>query len=343
MNIKKTIKNSLYGFYTNPLSKILYNNEIKNRSQLHLDEIIPLSQKINMFSPFSPEIHKPNDWYGHAKIFKQFLGLSKNYQFKFIIEHGLHLVKDVLDIELETNLPSFVTYSDFRANVIKKYKKNVFCVGPFIHYAPHYLTTQQLLNEKGRLGKTILLFPSHSSGDLDFKYDIKALCKKVEKLARNHNSIRVCLYWKDVLLGHAKFYKSFGFECVTAGHILDPLFLPRLKSIIETSDLTISNIAGNHVGYCIFMNKPHIILPQIHKISGRRSEKKLLEDVWWKSKSYIEVVNTFSKVFDRISQKQQQIVDYYWGVSKIKTKKEFMNIIKKTEEIYKTYKKQRYD
>lgn len=336
-NIKKNIKSVAYKVNRNPLSKLLYQSSIEKRSRMALTDIKGLSGNINLFAPFTSEIHEPNDWYGHAKIFKQFLGLPENHQFKFIIEHGLHLVEDILSIELETDLPSFVTYSDFRAQIIKKYSKVPFCVGPFINYASSSLSIEEILSEKKRLGKSILVFPSHSSGDLDFHYNITEFCKKVKKIGKKYNSIRVCLYWKEAQAEHAKYYNSFGFECVTAGHILDPLFLPRLKSIIEISDLTISNVAGNHVGYSIFMNKPHIILPQIHQINGRKSEKKLLEEAWWKSPSYQAIVKEFTNISDKITPRQRSLVNYYWGVDKIKTKNEFLKIVKKTEEIFKNY------
>lgn len=45
------------------------------------------------------------------------------------------------------------------------------------------------------------------------------------------------------------------YEVVTAGHYYDYNFLPRLRSIIETSDITMSNNLGSHLGQCIYLNK----------------------------------------------------------------------------------------
>lgn len=337
MNIKKSIKNVVYTLYKNPFSKLLYQKEIGKRSKISLNNINPLSKEINFFSPTSNELHPSNNWYGHAKIFKQYLGLPENYQFKFIIEHGLHLTDTMLNVELESNLPSVITYSKFRSNIIKQYGKQAFCIGPFIYYAPHFLNYKELLAEENRLGKCLLLFPSHSTGELTIHYDLNELCKRVKEIGKNYDSIRVCLYWKEVLSGRAKYYEEFGFECVTAGHILDPLFLPRLKSIIEVATTTISNSVGNHIGYSVFMGKPHIITPQKQTVSGRRSEKNLLEHSWWKSKPTAELIKVFTKITDQITTSQKSLVNYYWGVDNIKTKKEFMEIIEKTEQIYKLY------
>ena len=62
---------------------------------------------------------------------------------------------------------------------------------------------------------------------------------------------------------------------VTAGYIMDPLFLSRLKSIIQLSDLTMSNNVGTHLGYCIYLNKPHWIVRQ--KIGNTSHNQKHLE------------------------------------------------------------------
>ncbi|MDO8573446.1 MAG: hypothetical protein Q7R77_01720 [Candidatus Daviesbacteria bacterium] len=338
MDIKKPAKKALYSFYANPLSKILYNSEIKKRSHLYLSEIIPLSQKINMFAPFSPEIHKPNDWYGHAKIFKKFLGLSSGYKFKFTIEHGTYLDDEIADIDLEDNLPSIITYSKNRADILRHKKAHVFSIGPFIHYAPDFLSENEFSKEKKRLGKNLLVFPMHSTMDTNFNFNITKLCRVIGKLGKDFNKIRICLYWIDVLNGHYKIYQDFGFECVTAGHILDPLFIPRLKSIIKLADYTISNGISTHVAYNIFLNKPHYIIPQKFHLSGNIKEIKT-NSILVGSDPYKKILNAFSKPGLKISAEQRRLVDYYWGMNEVKTKKEFLAIVDKTESIYEELKK----
>lgn len=331
MNTRTFVKRILYRAQQNPLSLLVYENELKKRAKLELIDIEGLSKPINIFSP-SYEIHKPNEWYGHASIFKNFLNLPKSYIFKFTIEHGMHLTNSMLNLEKESLLPSVVTYSQFRKKAITPSGKKAFCVGPFIHYAPHYLSKSQLQKEKKKLGKVLLVFPSHSSVDFALDYDVQEFLKKVRRIAKDFDTVRICLYWKDVLRGRAANYSEY--ECVSAGHIMDPMFLPRLKSIIETSDLGVSSVAGNHVGYSLFMGKPHVILPQKHTISGNKSEKKLIEDAWWKEKSYVEILKAFSNYSDKISSDQKKIIGYYWGFSEIKTKREFLDIVKETEKLY---------
>lgn len=336
MCLKQQIKKALYLYNKNPLSKLLYEKEIKKRSKLSFTNIKALSKHINMFAPYTYELHHPNDWYGHAKIFKKFLGLTETYQFKFVIEHGTCITNETVRVDLETNLPSFVTYSNRRASVFKKYKDYVYSIGPFINYADDLLSEEEFNKENKRLGKSLLLFPMHSTLDTKCNFDIINLCKIVKKIGKNFNTIRVCLYWTDLLKGHAKIYRDLGFEVITAGHILDPNFLPRLRSIIKLASYTVSNGISSHVAYCIFFNKPHYIIPQKLYLSGNSNEIAI-KSVYVKSQPYKQVLKAFSKPYADITKKQYSLLNNYWGINETISKKDFLNIVYETEEIFKRY------
>lgn len=338
MFIKQQLKKLLYISNKHPLSKLLYEKEIKKRSSLPITNIKALSRYINMFAPYTNELHPPNDWYGHAKNFKNFLGLPQKYQFKFIIEHGTCITDETVKIDLETNLPSFITYSKRRASVFKQYKDYVYSIGPFIHYAPDLLTSEEFSQEKKRLRKNLLFFPMHSTLDTNCNFDIIDLCKTIKKIGKNFNTIRVCLYWIDVLKGLNKIYQDFGFEVITAGHILDPNFLSRLRSIIKLASYTASNGISSHVAYCIFFKKPHYIFPQKLNFSGN-SHEIIIKSVYMKSHPYREVRQAFSKPYNNITNRQYALVNKYWGLSESRSKQEFLNIVYETEEIFKSYQK----
>lgn len=331
--LKQIAKKALFTLNKNPLSKFQYEREITKRSKLPLTNIEGLSKNINHFSPYTNEICTPNDWYGHAKVFKSFLGLPNTYQFKFIIEHGLHLVDHVLDIEFESNLPSFLTHSKFRADIIKKHNRKAFYIGPFIHYAQSFYSQDKIVVEKKRLGKNILIFPGHSISYAIANYDNKWFLSKIKQLAKGFDTIRICLYWADVQLGLHKYYQQLGFACLTAGHVLDPLFLSRLKSLIEISDLTISNEAGTHVSYSVFLNKPHIIFHKFPKIKANKKWTNYYQK-GWSAKSYMDILEGFSKVQFKITSTQRKLADKYFGINDIKSKAEFKKIIDLTEKIY---------
>lgn len=334
MAVKKILKDFIFFINRNPVSKYLYNKEISLRSKMNLTDIYQLSKHIQVFSPFTMEINPANDWYGHASIFKKYLGLPQSYQFKFIIEHGTFPTEQVSEVELEPKLPVFLTYSNYRVDILKKYRDHAFSIGPFIHYAPTFYSKDKITSEKKRLGKNLLIFPAHSLSYVINDYDQKWFIKKINKLAKDFDSVRVCLFWADILLGLHKYYSDLGFECVTAGHILDPNFLPRLKTIIEISDLTISNDVGTHVGYSVYLDKPHIIFHKVPEVKGTKKWTNIQSD-YWSSTPYLKLLKEFSKVSYNITPTQHKVANqYYGGKNNIKTKAYLLRIVDFAESIY---------
>src|SRR3989344_1711427 len=332
--LKKIIKDLVFTVNRNPVSSFIYEREISKRSKLPITDIYSLSKHIQVFSPFTKEINPANDWYGHAKNFKKYLSLPQNYQFKFIIEHGTYLNDKVAEVELEPNLPTFLTYSNFRVNVLKKYRDHAFSVGPFIHYASTLYSKEKINQEKKRLGKNILVFPAHSFSYIIHEYDKSWFINNIKNLTGDFKTVRICLFWADIQLGLHKYYERLGYECVTAGHILDPNFLPRLKTLIEISDLTISNDAGTHVSYCTYLNKPHIIFHKVPKVKGNKKWTKTSFDIWT-AEPYKEILKEFSKISHRVTSIQRRVVDKYYGSkNNIKTPSELRKIVSFTEKIY---------
>lgn len=333
--LKQFTKKTLFFINKNPISKVLYQNEISNRAKLPIMEIDLLSKPINLFSPYTNEVHPPNDWYSHAKIFKKFLGLDEKYQFKFVIEHGSFLTPLMSPPEMESPFSIIVTSNKFRAKILKKYKDYSFSVGPFIHYAKNFYTKAQIIAEKERLGKNILVFPGHSAVHHIQKFDNEWFIKEIKKIAKDFDSIRICLYWSDIQLGFHKYYQNLGFECITAGHIIDPNFLPRLKGIIEIADLTMSNDIGTHIGFSVFMDKPHILFHRFPRLQANRKWERELTIRHWQSKPFQEILDSFAKVSYKITPKQRSIANkYYGGRNDLRNKKEFKKIVDFSEKIY---------
>lgn len=335
MSLRKAAKDFLFLINKNPVSRFLYEREISKRAKMPLTDILSLSKHIQVFSPFTTEINPSNDWYGHAKHFKKYLNLPLDYQFKFVIEHGFFPSEQISQPELEPNFESYITSNKHRLRVVKKIKKHVFNIGPFIHYVDHYLSKDKILEEKKRLGKNILVFPAHSFSYIIVNYNSKWFREKIKKISKNFDSVRICLFWADISLGLHQYYQSLGFECVTAGHILDPNFLPRLKSLIEISDLTVSNDIGTHTGYSIYMNKPNIVFYK--KPAGLKGSKKWkdLQKEHWASKPYRDLLEIFSQNRFKITPKQRQLADLYFGGKEdIKSRKAFQKIVDLTEKYY---------
>jgi FkbM family methyltransferase len=283
----------------------------------------------------SNEIFQPNDFYGHASILKKYVKLPENYQIKAAIEHGAGIGGNIWDQNIKNILPAIFTSSYYRSRILKNNtQKKIFVIGPKIQYAKHYLTEEELQIKKEKLGKNLLSFPTHSTHYVNSHYDIQKYCQVLKELGKDYKSIRVCLYWKDILRGLDKEYKRNGFEVETAGHMFDPLFLSRLKSIIETATFTTSNNIGTILGYCIILKKPHLLAESEIKRDSLYSNKLAECSDLTNQPDANEIREAFTEIQENITPKQKEIVNKYWGVSEFNSIEEMDAIIKECEELY---------
>lgn len=185
------------------------------------------------------------------------------------------------------------------------------------------------------MGKNLLAFPCHSTHHVDVNYDISEYCRFLESIGKNFNKIRICLFWKDILRGYARIYSDFGFDCVTAGHMYDPLFLPRLKSIICTATISTSMACGTSVAYCVIMGKPHFVKDMQCNYNAA-SKEILLRDTQGEITFNAEPIlqAAFGELRDDITDKQKELVDRYWGTSSFRTVEEIRTILSIAEDMY---------
>ena len=303
--------------------------KIMRKARMPVQAVNILAEDIPLVSN---EIHSPNNFYGHASALKKYAGYSPAYKIKASIEHGIYLSNKSWSGDIKAKLPAIFVFSKNEQKVLnikKNTNKAIFGLGPLIHYAEDILSAKKLDSEKKRLGQNLLVFPAHSTHHIDSHYDIHHFCKTIKKMGKDFDSIRICLYWKDILRGNDKIFKEYGFECVTAGHIYDPNFLPRLKSIINTSTITASNQVGTHLGYSIFMGKSHYLIDQFVEFDC--ISDNIDPEAYNMNKRFLEIFGVLS---DKITKEQYDFVNQYWGFDDIKSKEQIRKIFEITENLY---------
>ncbi len=239
---------------------------------------------------------------------------------KLSVEHGVYFCADVLEIDIKrvsrNSHSCLITFGDFRAAKIQKWaarnEKKFLCakVGPYIHYANPFYGSDETGRLKARLGRMLLVFPAHGYERAEVRYDIDAFIFEVKKISSSYKSVCVSMYWHDFLDGKSEPYEAEGWEIVSAGHRSDPYFLQRQRSLIELSDMTISNMVGTHVGYCVSLGKPHYIFSQM--VENSEVIATIGETMLPQLK---DVHAAFAEFDDAISSKQKDIVEFYWGKS----------------------------
>lgn len=278
----------------------------------------------------TPEICTQNDFYGHATVLKNFIGWQNDIPLPFAIEHGAFAGNFVWDVDANSPVPAIMCIPTRRISVLQnKTDKSVESIGPLIQYASSLLTEEQINFEKKRLGKNVLVFPAHSTHHVAATYDVQKLVDKIKSIANHFDSVRVCLYWKDILQGVDSFYEQAGIECVTAGHIFDPMFLPRLKSLLTIADMTMSNCNGSYIGFSILMGKPHYLWNQPVELTAKANDilQRDRSDCNGKDELTTQLDCIFTDFNEVVSLEQWKFADAYWGIGVSKSKTEFIRII----------------
>ena len=308
-----------------------YVKEIEKRSKYsifdyrHLAEDMELITKERGFNAF----------YGHDRIIKQYLHEPMESILECVIEHGPgSLTPGFNKVEFDLNdgsgLPVYVSSTNVQEILHRMFPaKDIIPIGLFIQYAESILNENELYSLKKELGRVLLVFPYHSSRTIKTSFSIDDFLNEIEQRGRNFDTVLICLYWSDILKKRDEVYLKKGYRIVSAGHIYDWNFLPRLRTIIELADMTMSNQIGTHVGYCICLNKPHYIFRQemeYYRDSEGMMDAKMLDA--WNAKYAVSrddisacdlqrmrayVYDIFGTYREYITEEEKAVVRKYWG------------------------------
>ena len=302
------------------------------RSSLPFNDIINLSKPIpdEWFRANVLDMHEPL-YYGALSSLLDYAGLSFiNFPpYKLGIQHGY--VFEICHFEKLKLEKRNLVWSKKLVNMYHEHTSNqcIYAIGAPFFYAKSLLDDKQLNEEKKRLGKNLLVFPMHSQIDVDTNYDTKRLLSILSKERERFDTIRICMYWKDILRGTHKVFLEAGYECVCNGHLYDQNFLRRQKSLFALADATLSNGVGSHIGYSIFMNKPHWLIDDNYEYKNTMKGGDA-EDL-----TYVTTKNNFQRVKKAfignsdylITKQQKDVIDEFWGLSDKKEPSELKTII----------------
>jgi hypothetical protein len=340
--LPERIYSSLLRMYFS-MQKRSYYREIDERVTVSIADIMHHSREI------SPAIYSPHDivttngYYGSTHSLKIYTGFSDQYLIKASLQHGVYFGTIGEWCCSDIVLPVYLVWGKHCKEItMKEIKKESYVIGAPFFYAESFFSQKEIQSEKLRLGKNLLVFPAHSVPRVGIVYDIEKFITYLQKLKNKFDSIRICMYYRDIQKKFHKKYLENGFECVTAGHKFDINFLSRLKSLIMISDATVSNKVGSYTGYSIYFRKPHRLFFDNYDFEVTNLFSNLLlkrtqeeDKICKEDEGYQKIVEMFT---DNNSFKclpeHFQAIDPYWGLSDVKTKEELRGIFVKAEEIY---------
>lgn len=282
------------------------------------------------------ELYEPNDYYGHAALLKRYVEYPADYQIKASIEHGPTITDYVWKNDVTETLPAIFFPAAYRQSILQQHTtKPLFSLGAFIAYAKPHVQEETLRQIKEELGKTMVVFPYHSTHWLTAHLDVQAFCAEIDTAAKGMDSVLVCLYWKDILLGRDAEFRACGYECTTAGHMYDPVFLPRLRSILSLADVTVSNQMGTHVGYSIALGVPHWFISTGTLSLDNPQGVAFDHGVNHEPPPHVrEMMGVFAERVDAITPEQRNLAEWYWGASEPLPPEELRGILELTEDLH---------
>ncbi len=300
--------------------------ECNRRKGLSIFEYQALAQSL----PYAARhITKGMNLYGFSHILSQYAGI-KNVNSRLGIEHGLYFSKSG---KSDANI---ITFSDYREKFLLTAHSKAIKIGPYIHYAPPLLNKLEQSALKKKLGKVLLIFPTHSIDALTSTYDVEKFINFIEEKRVQFDTVVVCLFWKDIQLGKDAPYKKMGYSIATAGHMYDIYFMSRLKTIIELSDTVIANDLGTNLGYCVYMQKPFCLFSQTVERQAGLSQKDFNKEINQRTTKEWQDVDAIRNEFTSlcqnfnipISEELQQKTSYIFGFNHIKDKKSLKKLLK---------------
>ena len=281
------------------------------------------------------EVHASNDYYGHATLLKAYAGLPPKRPLKAAIEHGAPVTELIWEVDLQTRMPLFLCAARERAerfNELASGGRHAEAIGPMIAYARAVGDTKK---EPGR--RRLVVFPAHSTHHVRANYDVAEFAARLGAYRNDWDEVQICLYWRDVTLGTHRPYIENGFDCVTAGHMYDPRFLGRLRSILEGADAVVSNEMGSHVLYATLIDRPAWLLRQPIEYSARSQE--ILERDGASSRHRAEgtigrLRELFAEAHGAVTTEQRELVAELVGLREMRTREQIRGLLLDAEQRY---------
>jgi len=305
----------------------------EERKNIPLTEVVRLAKEPPFDNAYlsRPEVHKfGTEHYGYSYLLAEYAGLGPYFQPSVAIEHGINLrdrehvvADDEVDFRYHTLFCAGLERRQMFESVFAD-GQIVEAIGPYIAYAKPLLDGQNFKRLKEQIGRTLVVFPSHSTENTQVDFDSNVLFREIDKIHQEgkYKTVWICLHFSDVLKGRAAEYLTAGYTCVTAGHRNDIHFLSRLRSIIELADMTMSNDFFTGLGYCTYLNRPHYMALSKIERSNTKGDDLNKGEV-----SNQQVIESFHPVFRRlfgefteaVTEEQRLFGEKYFGFSQVKS------------------------
>lgn len=304
---------------------------LKKRKGSCLEHLFDAKAIVRSGPNFISDAYIRNAFYGHSFVLKRFSGYRG--QVRTVIEHGLYFGDVFMKDEILDNpFRSIVTMSDYRiAKISKQCDYDVYPIGPYIAYSKCLFDEGALDAAKKKLGKTLLVFPSHSIKYMQSIFDNSEFVKEILKVKAkgDFKTVIISLYYQDLLNNPdvVSFYEEFGFLVTSCGWRENKWFLDRQRTLFELCDVSMSNSIGTHIGYSIYLGKPHYYF---HQSVSKKAENGGLKAEYENKSAQADRASLgalFEEYSEEIRPNQLSACDHIFGYSCVKSPSEMKELL----------------
>ncbi len=244
-------------------------------------------------------MYQDNDWYGHRTILLDYCNIKKNYNSFSSIQHGWNNFaprKTLGGRKLKKIIPFLCWSKEVKKMMNLENSKNTHIIGaPFIYL--HELKKNKKFKSRGSL-----VFPSHSTPEIDVELNHKKLIETVE--SQEKGPYTVCLYYTYYKKKNINIYKKKKWKIICCGNRANKNFLYKLYGYLRSTNTVICTELTSPLFYSMFLNKKARIINYYKKNNKLKSLTKV--EVW---KGEVEGVNYFKKKYPKMFKKGLNIKD----------------------------------
>lgn len=256
------------------------------------------------------EVFSPNAFYGNDLVLKRYAGLPDDKPLKVVVPHGIVFnLQFVWEQEARAPLPAVLAYGDDRERAYARAtrKLRIRAATPFAYLGA-------LMGEAPGVRRSgTLFFPAHSSHRITAEADFEGIAERLLQLEDKYQPVSVCIYWRDYELGRHRPFLARGFRVVTAGHIFDPMFLPRLYCLCQAHRFASSNHVGSSLPYAVLAGCAFFLLAGFGvNFAGTRGA--LTEDFSGVGPAMRALEEAFAMPVDKTTPYQRDLVDRLTGL-----------------------------
>lgn len=309
-----------------------YKDLIERRISADLFDYKTIAQPLpNSYDEICPD----NNCFGIGYCIRNYCGLKISHINAFV-EHGYFFGQYVSDQETKSFAKVILTFGDIRKKHIEsRINKKAVPIGPYIHYAPDYLSPEQYAQKKKELGRVLLVFFSHSGTGCSVEFDVDYIISKIESIRDDFDTVVISLFWSDIKEEITAKLEEMGYRVFSAGHRYDYQFLSRVKTMISLADVTMSNCISTHIAYCSYLKKPHWFVDQ--DIIAKAETKKAKDNIRIGTQitndpvaivERDEIASAFKLYSKELTDEQRLVCEKYFGFNYIRRPDELSEIIK---------------